>query len=168
MPRRVSIVPDLIMRALFMRGKFTAADATAAGQTLAAYALGLLPFVLIRSVAATFLARGDTATPMKASLTAVGVNVALKALFTISPHSRRSASRSRPRSARWLNLVLVVYFAARQGHLAFDPPCGTQSEGSPRPVSCSRRRSGCCKLRSLGCLQVGRPGATRARWERSP
>ena len=62
------LVPDLIMRALFMRGKFTEADATAAGQTLAAYALGLLPFVLIRSVTATFLARGDTATPVKASL----------------------------------------------------------------------------------------------------
>ena len=60
--RRVPPVPDLIMRALFMRGKFTEADATAAGQTLAAYALGLLPFVLIRSVTATFLARGDTAT----------------------------------------------------------------------------------------------------------
>src|SRR5206468_6108601 len=59
------IVPDLIMRALFMRGKFTAADATAAWQTLVAYALGLLPFVLIRSVTATFLARGDTATPVR-------------------------------------------------------------------------------------------------------
>src|SRR4249919_2647648 len=69
------LVPDLIMRALFMRGKFTEADATAAGQTLAAYALGLLPFVLIRSVTATFLARGDTATPVKASLSAVAVNV---------------------------------------------------------------------------------------------
>ena len=44
------IVPDLIMRALFMRGAFTAADAAAAGATLAAYAIGLLPFVLIRSV----------------------------------------------------------------------------------------------------------------------
>ena len=75
------IIPDLIMRALFMRGKFTAADATAAWQTLVAYALGLLPFVLIRSVTATFLARGDTATPVKASLTAVAVNVVFKALF---------------------------------------------------------------------------------------
>src|SRR5262245_50202622 len=75
------ILPDLIMRALFMRGKFTAADASAAGQTLAAYALGLLPFVLIRSVTATFLARGDTATPMKASLAAVAINVGFKAAF---------------------------------------------------------------------------------------
>src|SRR2546421_10596009 len=42
------IVPDLIMRALFARGAFTAADAAAAGATLAAYALGLVPFVLVR------------------------------------------------------------------------------------------------------------------------
>src|ERR1700745_3194654 len=52
------LIPDLIMRALFMRGKFTAVDATAAGQTLAAYALGVLPFVLIRRVASEVLARG--------------------------------------------------------------------------------------------------------------
>ena len=44
------IVPDLIMRALFMRGKFTAADAQAAAATLAAYTIGLIPFVLMRSV----------------------------------------------------------------------------------------------------------------------
>ena len=60
------LVPDLIMRALFARGAFTAADAAAAGATLAAYAVGLFPFVLIRSVTATFLARGDTWTPVKA------------------------------------------------------------------------------------------------------
>ena len=48
------------------RGAFTAADAAASGATLAAYAIGLLPFVLLRSVTATFLARGDTATPVKA------------------------------------------------------------------------------------------------------
>src|SRR5689334_17245730 len=58
------LVPDVIMLALFGRGAFTAADAAAAGSTLAAYAIGLLPFVLIRSVSATFLARGDTATPV--------------------------------------------------------------------------------------------------------
>ena len=45
------------------------------GATLAAYALGLLPFVLIRSVVATFFARGDTANPVKAALTAACVNV---------------------------------------------------------------------------------------------
>ena len=44
-----------------------ASDAKAAAATLAAYAVGLIPFVLIRSSVATFFARGDTATPVKAA-----------------------------------------------------------------------------------------------------
>ena len=72
------LVPDLIMLALFGHGKFTAADAAAAGATLAAYTVGLVPFVLARVLSATFLSRGDTATPVKALAVGVAVNVALK------------------------------------------------------------------------------------------
>src|SRR6516165_7129570 len=109
------LIPDLIMRALFMRGAFTAADAAAAGSTLAAYAIGLLPFVLIRSVTATFLARGDTATPVKAALTAVGLNVLFKVLL-MKPLAQAGLALATSIGA-WLNLALVVYFAARDGHL---------------------------------------------------
>jgi len=112
------LVPDLIMRALFMRGKFTEADATAAGQTLAAYALGLLPFVLIRSVTATFLARGDTATPVKASLTAVAVNVVCK-IVLMGPLAQVGLALATSIGA-WLNLALITWLAVRQRHLAFD------------------------------------------------
>src|SRR5438876_2101189 len=115
------ILPDLIMRALFMRGRFTAADATAAWQTLVAYALGLLPFVLIRSVTATFLARGDTATPVKASLTAVAVNVAFKALFYSFTALAQVGLALATSIGAWLNLGLVIWFAARRGHLVLDP-----------------------------------------------
>src|ERR1700716_1379970 len=62
-------VPDVITRAMFARGAFSKADAAAAGATLAAYAIGLIPFVMIRSAVATFYARKDTATPVKAALT---------------------------------------------------------------------------------------------------
>jgi putative peptidoglycan lipid II flippase len=112
------LIPDLIMRALFMRGKFTAADATAAGRTLAAYALGLLPFVLIRSVTAPFLARGDTATPVKASLTAVAVNVALK-IMLMGQLAQVGLALATSIGA-WLNLGLVVWFAVRRDYFAFD------------------------------------------------
>jgi putative peptidoglycan lipid II flippase len=112
------LIPDLIMRALFMRGRFTAADATAAGHTLAAYALGLLPFVLIRSMTATFLARGDTATPVKASLTSVVVNVAFKVLL-MGPLAQVGLALATSIGA-WLNLALVVWFAVRDGHFAFE------------------------------------------------
>jgi putative peptidoglycan lipid II flippase len=113
------LLPELIMRALFVRGAFTAADAHAAGQTLAAYAIGLLPYVLIRSVTATFLARGDTATPAKAALTAVAVNVACKiALMGSLAQVGLALATS---VGAWLNLGLVVWLAVRAGHLAFDP-----------------------------------------------
>ena len=49
-------VPEIITRAMFARGAFSKADAAAAGATLAAYAIGLIPFVLIRSAVATFYA----------------------------------------------------------------------------------------------------------------
>ncbi|HEY7243437.1 MAG TPA: murein biosynthesis integral membrane protein MurJ [Xanthobacteraceae bacterium] len=114
------LLPDLIMRALFMRGAFTASDAAAAGQTLSAYAIGLLPFVLIRSVTATFFARGDTATPVKASLTAVAVNVLLK-VFLMRPFAQVGLALATSIGA-WLNLGLVTWFAARQGHFTVDSP----------------------------------------------
>jgi putative peptidoglycan lipid II flippase len=114
------VVPDLIMRALFMRGAFTAADATAAGQTLAAYAIGLLPFVLIRSVTATFLARGDTATPVKAALTAVAINVAFKVLLMGSLAQVGLALATS--IGAWVNFGLVVFFAWRARLFTFDPP----------------------------------------------
>src|SRR3954467_8505800 len=62
-------VPDVIMRAMFARGAFTKADAAIAAATLAAYAIALIPFVMIRSAVATFNARKDTTTPMIAALT---------------------------------------------------------------------------------------------------
>jgi putative peptidoglycan lipid II flippase len=119
------LIPELIMRALFMRGAFTAADASSAGATLAAYAIGLLPFVLIRSVTATFLARGDTATPVKAALTAVAVNVAFK-IILMAPLAQVGLALATSIGA-WLNLILVVWFAARAGHLSIDPRLRTSA-----------------------------------------
>jgi putative peptidoglycan lipid II flippase len=116
------LLPDLIMRALFMRGAFTATDALTAGHTLAAYAVGLLPFVLVRSVTATFLARGDTATPVKASLLAVAVNVAFK-IVLMAPLAQVGLALATSIGA-WLNLVLVAWFAARADHLALDARLG--------------------------------------------
>src|SRR5256886_7039542 len=121
------LLPDLIMRALFMRGKFTAADAAAAGATLAAYALGLLPFVLIRSVTATFLARGDTATPMKASLTAVGINVGFKAALFYFTSLAQVGLALATSIGGWLHLRLVILVAPPRRHVAFHPP-------PPRPA----------------------------------
>jgi putative peptidoglycan lipid II flippase len=111
-------VPDAIMRAMFARGAFSKADAAAAGATLAAYAVGLIPFVLIRSAVATFYARKDTATPVKAALTGVAVNVALKIALVGSLAQVGLALATA--AGAWINLLLVLAFAVRAGFLAFD------------------------------------------------
>ncbi len=112
------VVPDVIMRAMFARGAFTQADALTAGTTLAAYAVGLIPFVLIRSAVATFYARKDTATPVKAALTGVAVNVALKVALVGSLAQVGLALATAV--GAWINLLLVLIFAVRRGFLEFD------------------------------------------------
>jgi putative peptidoglycan lipid II flippase len=106
-------IPDLIMRALFARGAFTAADAAAAGATLAAYAIGLLPFVMMRSFTAPFYARGDTLTPVKAALLAAAVNIALKVVL-MGPLAQVGLALATSVGA-WINLTLLTIFARRRG-----------------------------------------------------
>jgi putative peptidoglycan lipid II flippase len=113
------IMPELIMRGLFGRGAFTAADAHAAALTLMAYAIGLLPFVLMRSMTATFLARGDTTTPVKALFVAVAVNVLLKILL-MDRYAQVGLAFATSVGA-WINLALLVWFSARQNFLIIDP-----------------------------------------------
>ncbi len=111
-------VPDLIMRGLFLRGRFTAGDAHAAAMTLMAYTIGLIPFVLIRSVVAPFLARGDTATPVKAALTGTAVNIVFKILL-MGPLAQVGLALATSIGA-WINFVLVLWLAARSGFIAAD------------------------------------------------
>src|SRR5712672_3262500 len=111
-------VPDVIVRAVFARGAYTRADAAAAAVTLAAYAIGLIPFVTIRSAVAAFYARKDTATPVKASLTGLTVNVLLK--FALMAALAQVGLALATAAGAWINLLLVVGFAARKGYLELD------------------------------------------------
>ncbi len=111
-------VPDVITRAMFARGAFSKADAAAAGATLAAYAVGLVPFVMIRSAVSTFYARKDTATPVKASLTGIAVNVLLKIVLMGSLAQVGLALATAV--GAWVNLLLVLGFAVRAGYLHLD------------------------------------------------
>src|SRR5579863_6127615 len=111
-------VPGLIMRALFMRGAFNAADAHAAAMTLMAYTIGLIPFVLIRSVVAPFLARGDTATPVKAALIGTAINIVFKVVL-MAPLAQVGLALATSIGA-WINFVLVLFFARRARVIAPD------------------------------------------------
>jgi len=112
------VLPETIMRGLFLRGRFTAGDAHAAALTLMAYTVGLVPFVLIRSVAAPFLARGDTLTPMKAALIGTAVNIMCKILLMGSLAQVGLALATS--IGAWINFILVLWLAARAGHFAAD------------------------------------------------
>src|SRR5258706_8604406 len=111
-------VPDVIMRAMFAPGAFSKADAAAAPAPLAAYAVGLIPFVLIRSAVATFYARKDAATPVKAALIGVAVNVALK-IALVGALAQVGLALATAVGA-WINLLLVLAFAVRAGYLELD------------------------------------------------
>ena len=108
-------IPELIMRALFARGAFTLADAHAAGLTLAAYAIGLLPFVLLRSFTAPFYARGDTATPVKAALLAMGVNIALKIALALMGSFAQVGLALATSAGAWINLGLLACLRPASG-----------------------------------------------------
>ena len=112
------VMPDLIMRGLFMRGRFTGADAHSAAMTLMAYTIGLVPFVLIRSVVAPFLARGDTATPVKAALTGTAVNIVFKVVLMGSMAQVGLALATS--IGAWINFIMVLWFAGRSGFVAMD------------------------------------------------
>ena len=112
------LVPETIMRGLFLRGKFTDANAAAAAATLSAYAIGLMPFVLIRSMAVTFLSRGDTLTPVKALFFAVIVNVALKVLL-YEQYAQVGLAFATSIGA-WVNVALLWWFATRAKLITFD------------------------------------------------
>jgi putative peptidoglycan lipid II flippase len=64
-----------VVRLLFERGAFSAADTTGTAQALVWLVLSLPAQMLIKALSPAFFARGDTATPLWATLKALGVTV---------------------------------------------------------------------------------------------
>ena len=83
-----------------------------------AYTIGLVPFVLIRSVVAPFLARGDTFTPMKAALIGTAVNIVFK-IALMGPLAQVGLALATAIGA-WINFILVLFWAARAGYVGAD------------------------------------------------
>jgi putative peptidoglycan lipid II flippase len=83
-----------------------------------AYAIGLLPFVLMRSATVAFQARGDTITPVKALFVAVIVNVALKVL--LMDRFAQVGLAFATSIGAWINLALLYWFASRQKLIVID------------------------------------------------
>jgi putative peptidoglycan lipid II flippase len=115
------IIPDLLMRALFVRGIFTVEAADQAAAALSAYAVGLPAFVLLRCVVPSFYARGDTATPVRATITAVAANIALKFLFVMGLDLGVFGLALGTSLGAWTNLAVLSYLARRRAVLVATP-----------------------------------------------
>ncbi len=107
------LIPETIVAALFQRGAFESAATSATAKVLAAYAVGLLAIVAIRSVVASFHARGDTTTPLYASLSAIGLNLVLKLLLWRSQGAAGLALATAIGAI--VNFAILFFLARRQG-----------------------------------------------------
>ncbi|RPI27344.1 MAG: murein biosynthesis integral membrane protein MurJ [Acidobacteria bacterium] len=66
-----------IVRLLFEHGKFTPADTQWTAYALICYSIGLTAYSLVKIFVPTFYALNDTRTPVRVSVTAVAVNIAV-------------------------------------------------------------------------------------------
>ena len=91
------VAREPIIAVLFGRGAFDADGRVLSAQSLAAYAVGLPAFVLVKVLVPAFFARGDTATPVRIGIAAVGLNLALNLAFMAPLAASRPAARLRRR-----------------------------------------------------------------------
>ncbi|HWA02711.1 MAG TPA: murein biosynthesis integral membrane protein MurJ [Rhizomicrobium sp.] len=114
------LVPQTIMRGIFAHGAFHVDAADVSASALAAYGVGLPAFVMVRVVAATFYARHDTATPVRATMLAVAVNVGFKFLLVWGFHMGAAGVALGTSLGSWANVMLLVYLARRRNLLEAD------------------------------------------------
>jgi putative peptidoglycan lipid II flippase len=113
-------VPLTIMQGLFAHGAFHLQAAQISAMALMAYGVGLPAFVLIRCVSPTFYARGDTATPVRATVASVAVNIALKIALVWGAHLGAVGIALGTALAAWVNVGLLVMLARSRGFLTID------------------------------------------------
>ena len=114
------LVPQTIMRGVFAHGAFSIAAADSSAAALAAYGLGLPAFVLTRVLAATFFARHDTATPVRGTLLAVAVNIAMKFAFVWGLHLGAVGVALGTSLGGWTNVTILFWLGRRRGLLHID------------------------------------------------
>ncbi len=112
------ILAGPIIAVLFERGQFTSGQTAATAAALAIYALGLPAYVLVKALAPGFFARGDTATPVKISIAALIVNLALN-LILMGPFLHLGIAAATVVSS-WLNAATMAAVLWRRGHFTMD------------------------------------------------
>jgi putative peptidoglycan lipid II flippase len=102
-------IPGTIIRAVFLHGAFNPQAAALAALALAAYGVGLPAMAMLRIVQATFYARHDTATPARATVIALVVNIMLKVAFVWWWHLGVAGLALGTAAGAWLNVALLTW-----------------------------------------------------------
>ncbi len=114
----LAVAAEPIISGLLQQGEFTRADTVGAYTALRAFALGLPAYVLIKVLTPGFHARGDTRTPMRIALVAIGLNL-IGNLTLIWPFGHVGIALATALAA-WVNAFLLWFFLKRRGHFAID------------------------------------------------
>lgn len=114
------LVPQTIMRGVFAHGAFSIAAADISATALTAYGLGLPAFVLVRVLAATFYARHDTVTPVRATILAVAVNIGMKFALVWGLHLGAVGVALGTSLGSWANVSILFWLGRRRGALRID------------------------------------------------
>jgi putative peptidoglycan lipid II flippase len=111
------IMPETLMRALFARGAFNLSAADTSAAALVAYGIGLPAFVLVRCVVPSFYARGDTATPVRATLISVAANIAMKIALVWGVGFGVVGLALGTSFGAWVNFAMLAFLARRRAVL---------------------------------------------------
>lgn len=114
----LAVAGDPIMLVLFGRGAFDAEAARLAAQSLAAYALGLPAFVLLKVLVPAFFAHGETGTPVRVGMLAIGLNLCLNLALMI-PLQHVGPALATTLSALF-NVAVLAELLRRRGRLVPD------------------------------------------------
>ena len=106
-----------VISVLFERGAFSSEAAVNTGTALAAYAAGLPAYILTKTFAPVFYARGDTATPVRIAACALVVYIGL--CFLLLPVCGYVGIALATAVVAWLNLGQYVYCIRKRGLLEF-------------------------------------------------
>ena len=101
-----------IISVLFERGAFTNEASIKTAAALCAYAAGLPAYILTKTLAPVFYARGDTATPVRIAAWALGLYIALCAIFL--PKYGYIGIALATGIVAWINVIQYIFRIKRQ------------------------------------------------------
>jgi putative peptidoglycan lipid II flippase len=112
----LAIASKPIVSTLYQHGVFTYQDTLFTSQALIFYAFGLFAYASVRVIAPVFYSLGDTKTPVKVSVLAVAMNIALNLAF-MRPFGFRGLALATSLSAMLNMFVLMSLLRGRVGPL---------------------------------------------------